>query len=93
MSYHLFSMIDRKAVKPHRCIWCGEAIGKSETYSDERSVYDGEVQRLRWHPECRADAEEGWARGDDAEFLPHSQERPAPLPVRAVSTEATGSPP
>ncbi|WOB06510.1 hypothetical protein [Piscinibacter gummiphilus] len=80
MSYILFSMTERKAAKRHRCIWCGEHIEPGDTYSDERSVYDGEIQRMRWHPECRADAEDGWKNGADEEFMPHCAERPEPLP-------------
>lgn len=76
MSYTLFSMTDRKAAKPHRCVWCGEAINKGEAYLDERSVFDGNIQRNRWHPECHAAAVQGWNDGDDAEFCPGEQERP-----------------
>lgn len=79
MSFHLFSIDSRKARKQHRCIWCGQAINKGDTYVDERSVYDGSIQRHRWHPECIQDARDGWARGDDAEFIPHSADRPALL--------------
>lgn len=75
MSYHLFSTTERMAAKKHRCIWCGEAINQGERYFDERSVYDGEIQRHRWHAECLQEAQDGWANGDDAEFIPHSQER------------------
>ena len=80
MAYHLFSLDDRKARKQHRCIWCGEAITPGDKYQDERSVYDGTFQRMRWHPECRQDACDGWADGDDAEFMPHSAERPQSIP-------------
>lgn len=76
MSYHLLSMADRTANKPHRCIWCGELIEKGERYKDERSVYDGHMQRHRWHPECIGAAQDGWDCGDDTEFLPHKNERP-----------------
>ena len=77
MTYHLFSMTTRRAAKPHRCIWCGQAIAKGETYQDERSVYEGSHQLHRWHPECHQDAQECLADGDDPEFIPHSAERPA----------------
>lgn len=76
MTYHLFSMTERKAAKPHRCIWCGELIDKGDSYLDERSVFDGSIQRMRWHPECREAAVRGWNDGDDAEFSPGAQERP-----------------
>ena len=26
--YHLFSLSEVTAAKPHRCIWCGEGIAK-----------------------------------------------------------------
>lgn len=75
-AYHLLSMVARTAAKPHRCIWCGEYIEKGERYQDERSVFDGHMQHHRWHPECLEDAQEGWRAGDDAEFIPHNQDRP-----------------
>ena len=78
MTYHLFSDTVRRAAKQHRCIWCGQAINKGDTYVDERSVYDGSIQRHRWHPECIQDARDGWAQGDDQEFLAWSNDRPAP---------------
>lgn len=78
MTYHLFSITTRCARKQHRCIWCGQAISPGDAYQDERSVYDGDMQRLHWHPECRQDASDGWASGDDNEFIPHSNERPPP---------------
>jgi hypothetical protein len=74
--YQLFSLTDRKAAKAHRCIWCGEAIAVGERYQDERSVYDGEFQHHKWHPECQADAQEDWRQGGDAEFMPWSAPRP-----------------
>lgn len=90
MTYHLFSMTERIAAKRHRCIWCGEAINPGEKYSDERSVYDGDIQRMRWHHECRDAAEQGWRDGEDAEFCPHSAERPEPLPVAKREAVSSG---
>ena len=77
MSYTLLSETVRKARKKHRCIWCGESINVSFTYVDERSVFDGAMQRHRWHPECLDSAREGWQSGDDEEFIAYSHERPS----------------
>lgn len=74
--YHCFSKTERKAAKPHRCIWCGEAIAQGARYFDERSAYEGRIQRHHWHPECLQAAEDGWRDGDDAEFMPYSNDRP-----------------
>lgn len=76
MSYTLFSETTRKARKKHRCIWCGESIPVGEVYVDERSVYDGCIQRHRWHPECLAGARAEWNAGGDTEFEAHQNERP-----------------
>ena len=54
-----------------------------DEYMREKSVYDGELQNFAWHTECGKDAEEGWANGDDSEFMPYSAPRPmnkSPLP-------------
>lgn len=78
MSYTLLSEVERTARKRHRCIWCWQHIEPGERHIDERSVYDGEFQAHRWHPECRAamldEAAEGG--GYPIEWTP-GQERPA----------------
>jgi hypothetical protein len=42
----------RKARKPHRCIWCGEAIVIGERYRHWRGKFEGEVMSNDWHKEC-----------------------------------------
>lgn len=85
MSYTLFSLIDRRAAKNHRCIWCGEEIERGERYRDERSVYDGNIQRHRWHPECQVDSENYFRESGEEEFDPYENERP--LTPRRVRKE------
>ena len=77
MSYTLLSEATRTARKQHRCIWCGQDIAAAEQYVDERSVYDGDIQHHRWHPEC-LDAMRDEARewGGSFEFSPHDNDRP-----------------
>lgn len=77
MSFTLFDKTVRKAAKAHRCIWCGQRIEVGATYMDERSVYDGNIQRHRWHPECDKAASEYFQSGEE-EFDPHQNERPSP---------------
>lgn len=78
MSYTLLSETVRTARKHHRCIWCWQAINAGERYLDERSVNDGEMQRHKWHPECRAAMlEEAKDEGGVIEWTP-GQERPTP---------------
>lgn len=79
MSYNLISSEVRKARKPHRCIWCGEAISPGETYRHERSTFDGEFQAQDWHPECDdAFAEEiRYQGGSELEFDPYENKRPS----------------
>lgn len=72
MSYTLLSRNTRTAQKQHRCIWCGEDILPGESYVDERSVFDGDFQKHRWHPEC----EDDFQAGHDDTFTPYSAERP-----------------
>ena len=81
MSYTLLSEATRIARKQHRCIWCGEAIAPGEKYRDERSVYDGELQRHRWHPECdeQFGVELAYEGGGSMEFSAYDNERPASL--------------
>jgi hypothetical protein len=79
MTYTLLAEATRTARKRHRCIWCGQHIEPGETYRDERSVYDGELQHHRWHPECdeQFSVELAYEGGGDLEFSPYDNERPA----------------
>ena len=73
--YVQFSLITRKARKPHLCIWCGQKIIAGEKYLDERSMFDGHIQRHRWHPECSKASQD---HRDEVEFQPYENERPSP---------------
>lgn len=75
MSYTLLSQTYPKARKVHRCIWCGQKIDKGETYVNEHSVFDGEMQNHHWHHECLDYAKE---INDEAvwEFSPYENARP-----------------
>ncbi len=75
MSYHLFSTMTRTAKKQHRCIWCWQAIPPGTLYTDERSVYDGRMQRHRWHPECITASYEYLRTCGDNEFTPGENPR------------------
>ncbi len=87
MSYTLFSSLQRKAMKAHRCIWCGERIEPRMEYIDERSVYDGNIQRHRWHPECHVVAC-AYFRSGEEEFDPYDNERPS-IPVLTATPTRT----
>jgi hypothetical protein len=75
VSYALLSESWPIARKQHRCIWCGQHIEPGEKYRRERSVYDGEMQDHKWHPECDADAAVQFRDGEE-EFAPYENERP-----------------
>lgn len=76
VSYSLIHETTQKATKRYLCIWCGEAVLPGHTYVREFSVYDGDTQKHKWHPECRNASAEYFREGDE-EFLPHENERPA----------------
>ena len=76
MSYTLISERSHKALKRYLCIWCGEAILPGQQYVREFSVYEGDVQKHKWHPECR-EASAEFFREVDNEFSPFDMERPA----------------
>ena len=69
MSYRLLSETYRKARKRYRCVWCGQSIAEGESHIHEASIYEGEFQSHRWHPECldamRREADEN---GGEVEF-------------------------
>ena len=74
MSYRLLNRTTPKGRRTYRCIWCGEDIPAGEQHIHEISVFDGNFQDHRWHPECEAAAQECWD-GWDSEFLPWSNPR------------------
>lgn len=77
MTYALLAESFPTARKRHRCIWCGQHIAPGEKYRREKSVYDGEMQDFKWHPECaEAQQEEGRETGE-WEFSSYENERPA----------------
>lgn len=62
----------RKAIKGHRCTYCGEDILKGELYQEQTGVWDGKAFRNKFHSECfDALCEDG-----EGEFTPYSGERP-----------------
>jgi hypothetical protein len=75
VSYRLFSAPTRTARRPHVCIWCGELIAPGFKYVDERSLYEGHIQRHRWHPECQAAMHEDFRDGGE-EFEAYVNARP-----------------
>ena len=69
----------RKARKPHRCTYCGEAINAGDTYAYQTGNWDGRWFESKMHDECFEEmCDEG-----DGEYTPYSNDRPqrdAPVP-------------
>ena len=90
MSYTQFECVRRTARrKEHTCIWCGKPIRIGDEYHDERGVYDGNIQRQRWHPNCLLFAQEECFSQGEEEFdpwdnLPPTQEWLDKYAARAV---------
>lgn len=90
MTYSLLSETTPRAVKEHRCIWCGEQIAVGNLYVRERSVYDGHMQNFAWHRECRRDSQKHFTSYEE-EFEPFENTRPdyrlvEPTPLRSADT-------
>lgn len=67
----------RKARKPHKCIWCGQAIEPGTEYRYERVRGPDGMDFNPWHLECdEAHREVSREYGDD-EFTPYDNERPS----------------
>lgn len=80
--YSFLSLAERTARKPHTCIWCGEDIEVGTRYLDERSVYEGEMQLHRWHPECLPACRSALREAGDEGFEAYQNERPQPAEAR-----------
>jgi hypothetical protein len=64
--------VTRKAIKTHRCHWCGEVIAEGEAHQEQTGVWDELAFRNRFHNECF----EALCSDDEEEFTAFSQERP-----------------
>lgn len=79
MSYTLIEERTIKAArKMHKCIWCGEAIHKGDSYVYERSIFEGDPQSNHWHSECVGAMRKIMADEGECEitFDPWQNERP-----------------
>lgn len=79
MSYQALRRDTHVARKKHRCIWCGEEIGKGDKYLDAAGTMDGNFEHSKWHPECDKFALDNCGPGS-FEFAPHENERPSGEP-------------
>lgn len=64
------------ARRPHRCIWCGQAIPKGERHQHIILKYFGDLQNQRWHFECAKKADQMRREDHEHEFDPYENERP-----------------
>lgn len=78
MSYTLLEERKVKAArKAHRCIWCGQPINVGDTYTYERSIYEGDPQSHHWHDECLDVMREiAGDEGGECSFNAYNEERP-----------------
>ena len=76
MSYCLLSETAVRAQKPYRCIWCDQRIEKGERYVRECSIYDGDIQNHKWHPECINACHAEYMKTGEEELYPGENERP-----------------
>lgn len=75
MSYFWTERKTRTARKPHRCIWCGDAIPVKSVYVYQPGIFHLEFQANHYHTECAAALDEEAAIYGPIEFTPYSQER------------------
>lgn len=81
MSYQLIEERQVKAArKAHQCIWCSQSIAVGESYTYERSIFEGDPQSHHWHPECLEAMREviAYEGGGEVTFDAYNEERPAP---------------
>jgi len=60
--------------KPHKCFLCGEMIPKGELHRVFVGVFDGELQRSRYHAECdRVTVIDEWHPNDWEDCADHME--------------------
>lgn len=76
MSWTFLSRTEKKARKPHECIWCGQPIEKGQKYFREVGINDGDFQDNPFHPECVEACAEELRESYEDSFIPYENERP-----------------
>ena len=65
----------QKAIRPHRCSWCGEPIIPGESYARWRYFADGDAVTVKMHRECESAQIQETAETGENEFELHAQAR------------------
>jgi hypothetical protein len=65
----------QKAIKQHRCSWCGESIAPGESYARWRYFADGDAVTVKMHHECELAQQAETAETGENEFELHAQAR------------------
>ena len=53
MSYNELKVVKiKKSRKTYQCEWCATTISLGESYVSRTYIYEGDLDRDRWHPEC-----------------------------------------
>ena len=76
MNFVLLKMSKHVANKNHTCIWCGESILSGERYQREVSVFEGQWQFHKWHPECEEAAQKEFKATKEYDFDAGTNPRP-----------------
>lgn len=72
MTYFCREMKWRKAIKAHRCSYCGEVILTGDVYAYQPGVCDDRWFETKMHEECW----DGFEDDGDGEYMLYSNERP-----------------
>lgn len=72
MSYVELEIVNvKKSRKIYQCVWCATTISLGESYVSRKYVYDGKIDRDRWHSvcwdasgNCKDDLCDGFSAGD-----------------------------
>jgi hypothetical protein len=75
MSLQNLRLTEQVARKFHPCIWCRELVQIGEKHINSISLYCGDFQNHRWHPECYAAMEEDFSTHHEEEFPAHGFKR------------------
>lgn len=60
---------EKKAAKPHTCLYCGEVIQKGELYDWAKLAFDGRLYEWKSHKKCSFIALELWEYIDPDEGM------------------------
>ena len=75
MCWEHLSTTKPKAIKPHKCVWCGESIPPGEQHVKTTGKMEGDFQSNRMHADCDVACGKMLKESGEDCFVPYEYKR------------------